>query len=442
MIQLLVLAIAMLIGLASTRLMKLIHLPNVTGYLIAGILIGPYVLGLAFSSLSFNGEPLKSLIYDNQVMSYISNVALGFIAFSIGASFKFSSLKAVGSKIVLITVFEALGASIFVILGLFLTKIFISDIPVEIILTLGAISCATAPAATLMVIKQYKAKGPVVSTLLPVVAFDDAVALIVFEVLFSIAKAMAKGTTPNFLSLAVWPLLSILASIVLGLICGLIISFCFRFFASRANRMIMCIIAIFICVGISTLPWSTFLPEGVNFSTSGLLSTMICGATLINFGKQSDMTFERIDLITPPIFMLFFVISGASLDLSIFASKNAVIIIAIALVYLIFRVIGKWLGAFSSTTITKCDKNVRTYLGFALIPQAGVAIGLATSATTALTKEGQDLIELGQTEAGQQLVNYGSMILAIILTSTLIYELIGPVITKLVLTKAGEIKRN
>ena len=176
MIQLLVLAIAMLIGLASTRLMKLIHLPNVTGYLIAGILIGPYVLGLAFSSLSFNGSPLNSLIYDNQVMSYISNVALGFIAFSIGASFKFSSLKAVGSKIVLITVFEALGASLFVILGLFLTKIFISDIPVEIILTLGAISCATAPAATLMVIKQYKAKGPVVSTLLPVVAFDDAVA--------------------------------------------------------------------------------------------------------------------------------------------------------------------------------------------------------------------------------------------------------------------------
>ena len=140
--------------------------------------------------------------------------------------------------------------------------------------------------------------------------------------------------------------------------------------------------------------------------------------------------------------MLFFVISGASLDLSIFASKNAVIIIAIALVYLIFRVIGKWLGAFSSTTITKCDKNVRTYLVFALIPQAGVSIGLATSATTTLTKEGQDLIALGQTEAGQQLVNYGSMILAIILTSTLIYELIGPVITKLVLTKAGEIKRN
>ena len=440
MYQLLILAFALLVGLLSTRLMKLIKLPNVTGYLISGILIGPCVLGLALANINMgNGQTLKDIVYNDEVMDFVSNAALGFIAFSIGTSFRASSLKAIGKRIVVITIFEALGGAIFVIAGLFIAKIFINDIPLEIILTLGAIACATAPAATLLVVKQYKAKGPVVNTLLPVVAFDDAVALIAFEILFSISKAIAKGTTPDFMSLVVWPVLSILASLVVGTGLGFLVTLGCKFFKSRANRMIMCIVAIFICSGISVLPFSSFLPEGINFSFSGLLSAMMIGAILINFRYDSNLIFERMDMFTPPIFMLFFIISGASLDLTIFASDNALIIIIIAATYLIFRVIGKWTGAFSASKITHAEKSVQKYLGFTLIPQAGVAIGLANSATNTLVKEGNNLISAGNIAVGQQLVTYGSMILAIILTSTMVYELVGPIATKIALKKAGEI---
>lgn len=429
----------MLVGLLSTRLMKLLKLPNVTGYLIAGILFGPCVLGLVFKDVSFNGTPLLNQIYDNNVMTFISNAALGFIAFSIGTSFKLTSLKKVGKRVLIITVFEALGGAIFVIAGLFITKIFIQDIPVEIILTLGAIACATAPAATLMVIKQYKAKGPVTSTLLPVVAFDDAVALIAFEILFSIAKAMAKGTTPDFMSIAVWPVVSILSSLIIGTALGFLVSFGCKAFKSRANRMIMCIVAIFLCVGISLIPFSSFLPEGINISLSSLLMTMIVGAVLINARNDSELIFERMDMFTPPIFMLFFIISGANLDLTIFASNSALTMIIIALVYLLSRALGKWVGSFTSAKISKAEPTVHKYLGFTLFPQAGVAIGLASTASQTLVKEGQ---MLGQTsELGNTLVTYGNMILAIVLTSTMVYELCGPFITKIALTKAGEIQK-
>lgn len=442
MFYFIVIALALLVGLLSTRLMKLIKLPNVTGYLLAGILFGPFVLGLAFKNVSFNGQPLFDQIYDENVMTFISNAALGFIAFSIGTSFKFSSLKKVGKRVLIITVFEALGGAIFVLIGLFITKIFIQDIPVEIILTLGAIACATAPAATLMVVKQYKAKGPVTSTLLPVVAFDDAVALIAFEVLFSIAKAMAKGTTPDFMSIAVWPLVSIILSLTIGAALGFLVTFGCKFFKSRANRMIMCIVAIFLCIGISLIPFSSFLPNGINISTSSLLTTMMVGAVLINMRSDSELIFERMDMFTPPIFMLFFVISGANLDLTIFASSNALIMIVIAIVYLVFRALGKYLGAFTSAKISKSEPTVQKYLGFTLFPQAGVAIGLASTASQTLVKEGALLLQNDSSSIlGNTLLTYGNMILAIILTSTMVYELCGPFITKLALTKAGEIQK-
>lgn len=436
MFYFLVIGLALLVGLLSSRLMKLIKLPNVTGYLIAGILFGPCVLGLAFKDVQYNGSSLLDLVYDSDVMTFISNAALGFIAFSIGTSFKLTSLKKVGTRVVVITIFEALGGAIFVLIGLFIAKIFIQDIPVEIILTLGAIACATAPAATLLVVKQYKAKGPMVNTLLPVVAFDDAVALIVFEILFSIAKALAKGTSPDFMSIAVWPLVSIILSLAIGTGLGFLVSLGCKFFKSRANRLIMCIVSIFFCVGISLIPWSSFLPEGVNISTSALLSTMMVGAILVNARYDSELIFERMDMFTPPIFMLFFVISGANLDLSVFISDTAPIMIVIALTYLIFRAGGKWVGAFVSAKITHAEPAVQKYLGFALFPQAGVAIGLASTASVTLVNEGK---ALGDSELGTTLVTYGNMILAIILASTLIYELLGPVIAKTALKKAGEI---
>ena len=433
---LLCIALALVVGLLSSRLMKLVNLPNVTGYLLAGILFGPYVLGqfLGWSLTSDNS-------LNSSVMSIISNIALGFIAFSIGSSFKMSALKSVGKNVLVITVFEALGGAIFVIGGLFLAKIFIKDIPLEIILTLGAIACATAPAATLMVIKQYNAKGPVVNTLLPVVAFDDAVALIAFSILFSISKAMAKGANPNVMDLLVWPLVSILASLSIGALLGFLVSLGCKLFKSRSNRIIMCIAAILICVGLSIIDFKSLI--GVDISISGLLSCMMIGALIVNLRKDSDRLFERMEMFTPPIFMLFFVLSGAALDITIFASSNALIILIIALVYLVFRSMGKWTGAFTSAKIVKAEPTVQKYLGFALIPQAGVAIGLASTASTTLVAEGRALVDAAGeiTEVGQQLVTYGGMILAIILASTIIYEIAGPIITKVALTKAGEIQR-
>ena len=433
---LLCIALALVVGLLSTRLMKLVNLPNVTGFLVAGIVFGPYVLG-KFMGWSLSDE--NSL--NSSMMNILSNIALGFIAFSIGSSFKLSALRQVGKSVLVITVFEALGGAIFVIGALFLAKLFIPQIPIEIILTLGAIACATAPAATLMVVKQYKARGPVVSTLLPVVAFDDAVALIAFSILFSISKAMAKGDAPNVMDLLVWPLLSVVGSILLGSLLGFLVSLSCHLFKSRSNRIIMCIAAIFICVGVSIIDFKTLI--GIDLSFSGLLSCMMIGALIVNLRKDSDRIFERMEMITPTIFMLFFVISGASLNITIFADRNALIVLSIALIYLIFRAAGKWTGAFTSAKMVKADKNVQKYLGFALIPQAGVAIGLASTASTTLVHEGQLMVDsLGNlTTTGEQLVAFGGMILAIILASTIIYEISGPIITKIALTKAGEIQK-
>ena len=304
---------------------------------------------------------------------------------------------------------------------------------------LAAIACATAPAATLMVIKQYKANGPLVRTLLPVVAFDDAVALIAFSVLFTVAKAMAKGDSPSVVDLLVAPLVSILSSLIIGTLLGLLVSLGFKLFKSRANRMTMSIAAIFICVGVSMLPFNTWM--NFDLSISGLLSTMMVGAMIVNLRKDADRLFERMEMFTPPIFLLFFVISGAKLDLTVFVSDHALIVLLISGVYLVSRTLGKWTGAFTSAKMTKAEPVVQKYLGFTLIPQAGVAIGLANNATTVMVNEGNELINNGNDVVGKQLVTYGGMILAIILMSALVYEIIGPLITKAALVKAGEISR-
>ena len=430
--QILCIALALVVGLLSSRVMKLLKLPNVTGYLISGIIFGPYVLG---QFIGWNTTPGSAT--DINAISWISQIALGFIAFSIGSSFKLSVLKKIGKRVVIITVFEALGGALFVGLFLVLLKLIIRDIPIEIIMTLAAIACATAPAATLMVIRQYKADGPLVRTLLPVVAFDDAVALIAFSVLFTMAKAMAKGSSPNVIDLVVAPLASIFGSLILGGLLGFLVSLSFKLFMSRANRMSMSIAAILICVGVSLLPFNKWI--GFDLSISGLLSCMMVGAFVVNLNKDADRVFERMEFFTPPIYILFFVISGANLNLTVFASENAIVIISIAAVYLVSRALGKWTGAFTSAKITKCEPQIQKYLGFTLIPQAGVAIGLATTATQTLVSEGNELILSGETAIGNNLVTYGGMILAAVLISTLVYEIVGPLITKVALTKAGEI---
>ena len=403
--------------------MRIIKLPNVTGYIITGILMGPFVFGLIFNSFD---NVKTGIIYGfvNRI-NWVSTVALGFIAFSIGTSFKRATIKALGKRVLVITVLEALGASLLVIIALVVAHfIFQDQVSWQLVLVLSAIASATAPAATLMVIKQYNARGPLVNTLLPVVALDDAAALILFAVLFQLASALSGGTISIY-TVLVKPLLEITISLGIGVILGLLISGMNGWFKSRNNRLIWCIFSVFAALGFYYL----FRNDKMgNFELSSLLICMMAGAIYTNFVKDSNRTLDVMDRFTSPIYMMFFVISGASLDLSIFFNSDGLLVVAIAFTYIIFRVVGKWGGAFVGASITRCEPQVKKYLGFALVPQAGVAIGLSTTAYKLFMENGSP-----------ELQRAGALILAIILTSTLVYELIGPMCAKFAFKKAGEI---
>ena len=417
-------ALLLLVALLSTRLMKVFKLPNVTGFIITGIIVGPFVFGLLFNSFTYDGIK-EGLIYQYvDKIKWVSTIALGFIAFSIGTSFKVSAIKAVGKKVIIITIFEALLASILVFLAmLVLHFIFPDQVSWALALTLAAIASATAPAATLMVIKQYRARGPLVDTLLPVVALDDAAALILFSILFQIATTVSAGGSFDFYKMLIKPILEILISLSIGAVFGFLISFMNRFFKSRNNRLIICIFSIFAACGIYYL----FKSENLGgFELSSLLMCMMIGAVYVNMSKDNGKTLDVMDRFTSPIYLMFFVISGACLDLTIFFNKEGLVVVLIALVYIVFRVIGKWAGAFTGASISRCEPKIRKYLGFALVPQAGVAIGLATTANVLFT-------------SNPETQKTGNLIIAIILTSTLVYELVGPLASKFALKKAGEI---
>ncbi len=381
------LAVAMAVGMAMTRVIKLIHLPNVTAYLIAGLLVGPFILNVLTPEM-------------NNMLSIVSDVALGFIAYSIGGEFKLSYIKEIGVKPLVITAFEGCVASLLV----FLTLQVLNQ-PLPLCLALGAIAAATAPAATLMVVRQYKADGPVTKMLLPVVAMDDALGLMLYAIMMAIARAIDSGEALSVMTLFVKPMLEIVVSLGLGVVIGIAMVFFLRFFHSRGNKLTMTILVVFLAVGISSM-----------FDLSSLLVCMMVGATMINISNDSTALLEQCDRFTPPLFLLFFVLSGANLDVSVLPTVGVV-----GAAYVLSRAIGKALGATIGAKIEKCDKNIVRYLGFTLIPQAGVAIGMARMALT-------DLPE------------YGATINAVVLAGTLIYELTGPVITKIALTKAGEIK--
>lgn len=378
----------MIIALLMTRVMKKISLPNVTGYLIAGLIAGPYCLKL------YNSENLDAL-------SIITNVALGFIAFSIGGEFKLSSLKQLGAKIFVITVFEAVGASVLVIAVLVLFRF-----PLTLALVLGAIASATAPAATLMVVRQYKAQGPVTSTLLPVVAIDDAVCLMLFSILSSVAKSLESEGGFNLYQTILKPIIEIVLSLVIGFVLGIILSIGTKFFKSRANRISLVVTAVFLGVGISD-----------KFGLSSLLLCMAIGAALANYSPVSDPVMDGSERWTPPLFMLFFVISGAQFNFSVLKTVGAV-----GVIYILMRSFGKYFGAMLGCKIAGTEKTVRQYLGITLLPQAGVAIGMAQLSLTVVPE-------------------YGEQIRAVVLCATLVYELVGPLLTKLSLQKAGEIQK-
>ncbi len=405
---LLALSIAMLAGLMMSRLTKLWNLPAVTAYLVAGVLIGPYVLGQL-------GIPGIGFISTEDVESYsvISNAALGFIAFSMGNEFRVSSLKKTGRQAVVIAIFQALVATIAVDAALIVVHFLVPEqFPLSCAITLGAIATATAPAATLMVVKQYKAEGPLTQTLLPVVALDDVVGLIVFAISFGIAKALESGHI-DFISVLVEPIIEVVASLVLGTVIGLLFNFTEQFFHSRSKRMSISVTYVFLAVALSMLE---FHIGAVTVSFSSLLVCMMMGTVFCNLCDFSEELMDRMDRWTGPIMVLFFVISGAELQLSVF--KNPIIVI-VGLIYIIFRSFGKIEGAKLSAKFMKCEPAIQKYLGITLLPQAGVSLGMSLTA-----------MSLGKA---------GIIIRNISLFAVLIYELVGPLLTKIALEKAGEI---
>lgn len=380
------LALILLSGLLFGRIVKLIKLPNVTGYLLAGLLIGPHVLGIIPADIAVQLE-------------LVSEMALAFIAFTIGLSFKKSYFKAVGFTPVVIAIFEAMVA-VFLVQGMLV----VTGNDLSFSLVLGAIAAATAPAATIMVIKQYRAKGPVTSTLMSVVAIDDAVALIAFGFSVAIAKAL-NNPGAGIASAIFQPFKEILFSVLIGAAVGLFIKVPMKFFKKSGNRLVIIIGCVFLTSALASI-----------FGASELLACMIAGTVFCNISSESDSVAELSDFITPPLFLMFFVVSGAELDLSVLPQIGL-----IGIVYVVFRVLGKVLGSFVGAKIMKAPKEVCRYLGPTLIPQAGVAIGLTIVAQTAVPE-------------------YAGVIRTVILCGTLLYEIFGPVITKISLKKAGEIK--
>ena len=405
---LLSLSIALLAGLLLSRLAKLAQLPAVTAYLVAGILIGPYCLGaFGVSGLGFTS------MADIESYSLVCDVALGFIAFSIGNEFRLSQLKKIGKQATIVGIFQAVVTTLLVDAALIALHFAMPDkLPLPAAITLGAIAAATAPAATLMVVKQYKAKGPLTDILLPVVALDDAVGLVLFAISFGIANALGAGAI-SIVSMLVEPFLEVVLSLVLGAVMGVLFHLCERFFHSRSKRLSVSVAFVFLTIALSMLKFEI---GGVHISFSSLLTCMMLGTVFCNICDFSEELMERVDRWTAPIFVLFFVLSGAELELSVFAD---IMIVLIGVVYIISRSAGKYTGAYLSSKAAKCDDNIVKYLGVTLLPQAGVALGMAMKAAAL--------------PAG------GALVESITLFAVLIYELVGPMLTKIALTKAGDI---
>ncbi len=406
---LLSLSVALLGGLVLSRVAKLLKLPAVTAYLVAGILIGPYFLG----ALGINGLGFMSL-HEVEDYSLLCDIALGFIAFSIGNEFRMKDIKSIGKQALVIGIFQAVVATLLVDAALVSLHFLMPDklsLPAAIVL--GAVASATAPAATLMVVRQYKAKGPLTKLLLPIVALDDAVGLVLFAISFGVARGLISGHT-SLLTVVLEPVLEVVLSLILGAVMGLVLTYLERFFHSRSKRLSMSVAFVLLTVGLSMLEFRVF---GVHIAFSSLLVCMMLGTVFCNICDFSAELMDRLDRWTAPLFIIFFVLSGAELELSVFADWGVVVI---GLVYIGARSLGKYFGARYSAAAVKCEPPIVKYLGVTLLPQAGVALGMALKAMT-----------LGET---------GSIVRNITLFAVLIYELVGPVCTKFALMNAGEIK--
>ncbi len=412
---LLCLSIAMIAGLLLSRLVKLIKLPAVTGYLIAGILIGPYCLGALGKLIGVDG--LGFITHEAvESFSIISEVALGFIAFSIGTEFRLEDIRHIGKKATVIAILQAVTATVFVDIAMIALHFIMPDkMSIEVAIVLGAVATATAPAATLMVVRQYKAKGPVTDMLLPVVALDDAVGLVVFSISFGIAKTMYSGEL-EVISVIFNPLIEVVISIGMGALLGYLFNLIEKCFKSNSKRLCLAIMFVLLAVAISSLEIKV---GKITIGFSSLLVCMMLGTIFCNLCKEQAEIMEKTDKWTAPLFLLFFVISGAELELKVFADW---MIVVIGIVYVLVRAAGKYIGAGLSSRMMKCEPVINKYLGITLLPQAGVALGMSLT-----------VIASGAIGDG------GVIVRNITLFAVLIYELVGPMLTKIALTKAGEI---
>ena len=420
------LSIAMLAGLLVSRLAKLLKLPAVTAYLVAGILVGPFLLGaIDFSALGISGlshigfSPadfgLAEGTTKNQAFTLLSELSLGFIAFSIGNEFRLKDLKTIGRQATVVGIVQALAATALVDGALLLLHLAIPDVLTpSMAILLGAIATATAPAATLMVVRQYKAKGKLTDILLPVVALDDAVGLVVFSVSYGVARALDSGTV-SVVSVLVNPLIEVAISLLLGALMGWLFTFLERFFHSNSRRMSMSITFVMLTVALSMLE---FRIGEVKIGFSSLLVCMMLGCVFCNLCDFSADIMGRVDKWTAPLFVLFFVLSGAELRLDILSSWA---VLLVGVVYIISRSLGKYVGSYGSCRLVGCDERVTRWLGITLLPQAGVALGMSAIVLETMGDK-------------------GVLVRNIVLFAVLVYELIGPVLTKIALTKAGDIK--
>ena len=398
---------ALIGGLLMSRIAKRLRMPAVTAYLIAGLLLGPFCIGaLHFGGVGFSSmEAVESL-------NILSQTALGFIAFTIGNEFRFSQLKAMGRQAIVVGILQAVAATVLVDLALVLLHFLRPDvISVSSAITLGAIASATAPAATLMVVRQYKADGPLTRLLLMVVAIDDAVGLVLFSASFGAAMALESGAV-SVMTVLVEPVVEIVLSLALGTAAGLVLYFVERFFHSRSKRLSISIGFVLLTVGLSM---KDFELGGIHCGFSLLLVCMMTGTLFCNICDFSEELMARVDSWTAPLFVLFFVLSGAELDLSVLRNP---FVLLIGVIYIVVRSLGKYMGSYGSCTLTGCDAKIKKYLGITLLPQAGVALGMAITA--------ESLAD-------------GAVVRSVVLFSVLVYELAGPALTKRSLLAAGEI---
>ena len=406
--MLITLAFSVLAGLLMSRAAKLVNLPAVTAYLVAGLCIGPFLLG----RLGIKGIGFSSLEYVDS-FSIISQAALGFIAFEIGNEFRLKDLKSMGKSAITIGILQAVITTIVVDIALILLHFIApSLISLSSAITLGAIAAATAPAATLMVVKQYKAEGPMTKLLLMVVAIDDAVGLVLFSVSFGVATALETGAI-SFVGVVVEPLLELVLSIALGVLGGLSLNWLEKYFHSRSKRMSLAVAFVLLTVGIALLEWNI---GGVHFGFSLLLVCMIEGTVFCNINEASEELMDRVDRWTGPLNMLFFVLSGADLNLNVLSNP---LVLIVGLIFIAFRSLGKISGAYLSCRLEKTSPTIQKYLGITLLPQAGVALGMALTARN---------------------LSDGEIVRNVVLFAVLVYELVGPTLTKWSLLRAGEIK--